>query len=64
MAKGRLGAELDSRLNIASDYIQSKKKEDAFSNSDLDSILIKSEISRLFIVGLNAAHCLTVRLIL
>ena len=57
MAEGSLGAELDRRLNIASDYILSKKKEDAFSNTNLDSILIKSEISRLFVVGLDAAHC-------
>jgi len=57
MAKGSTGAELDRRLNIASDHILSKKKEDAFSNSDLDSILIESEISRLFVVGLDAAHC-------
>ena len=57
MAKGSSGAELDQRLNIVSDYILSKKKEDAFSNSNLDSILIKNEISRLFVVGLDAAHC-------
>ncbi len=57
LAKGSPCAELDQRLNIASDYILSKKKEDAFSNSNLDSILIKSEISRLFVVGLDASHC-------
>jgi nicotinamidase/pyrazinamidase len=57
LAKGSLGAELDQRLNIVSDHILSKNKEDAFSNSNLDSILIKNEISRLFVVGLDAAHC-------
>ncbi|KPL26139.1 MAG: hypothetical protein AMS23_03035 [Bacteroides sp. SM1_62] len=57
MAKGRLGSELDRRLNIASDHVFSKKKEDAFSNPNLDSILIKNEISRLFVVGLDAVHC-------
>ncbi|KPL09676.1 MAG: hypothetical protein AMS26_22575 [Bacteroides sp. SM23_62] len=57
MAKGRLGSELDRRLNIASDHVFSKKKEDAFSNPNLDSILIKNEISRLFVVGLDAVYC-------
>jgi nicotinamidase/pyrazinamidase len=57
MAKGSLGAELDRRLNVVSDHILAKKKEDAFSISTLDSILIKNEISRLFVVGLDAAHC-------
>lgn len=57
MAKGSPGAQLDSRLNLVSDHILSKEKEDAFSNSDLDSILIRSEINRLFVVGLDAAHC-------
>lgn len=57
MAEGSPGAQLDRRLNIISDHIVPKEKQDAFSNSDLDSILIKSEISRLFIVGLDAAYC-------
>jgi nicotinamidase-related amidase len=57
MAKGSLGAELDRRLNITSEHILTKKKKDAFSNSNLDSILIKSKVSRLFVVGLDAAHC-------
>ena len=57
MAVGSLGAELDRRLNILSDYVIPKEKQDAFSNSILDSILIESEISRLFVVGLDAAFC-------
>ena len=57
MAVGSLGAQLDRRLNILSDYVIPKEKQDAFSNSYLDSILIESEISRLFIVGLDAAFC-------
>jgi nicotinamidase-related amidase len=57
MAVGSLGAQLDRRLNILSDYVIPKEKQDAFSNSYLDSILIESEISRLFVVGLDAAFC-------
>jgi nicotinamidase-related amidase len=57
LAPGSFGAQLDRRLKIQSDYIIPKKKQDAFSNTDLDSILIKMEISRLFVVGLDAAFC-------
>jgi len=57
LAVGSLGAQLDKRLNILSDYVIPKEKQDAFSNSNLDSILIQSEISRLFVVGLDAAFC-------
>lgn len=56
-AVGSLGAQLDSRLTIVSDYIIPKEKQDAFSNPKLDSILIQKEISSLFVVGLDAAHC-------
>ena len=54
---GSLGAQLDARLKIVSDFIIPKEKQDAFSNPKLDSILIKNEISRLFVVGLDAAYC-------
>jgi nicotinamidase-related amidase len=57
LAPGSLGGQLDRRLKIQSEYIIPKKKQDAFSNSDLDSILINMEISRLFVVGLDAAFC-------
>ena len=57
MAKGSPGAQLDSRLNLVSDYVLGKEKKDAFSNPGLDSILIKREINKLFVVGLDAAHC-------
>ena len=56
-AVGSLGAQLDARLKIVSDFIIPKEKQDAFSNPKLDSILIKNEISRLFVVGLDAAYC-------
>jgi len=57
MAKGSPGAELDSRLRIVSDYIINKDKGDAFSNSLLDSILIRNEINKLVFTGLDLAHC-------
>jgi nicotinamidase-related amidase len=57
LAKGSPGAELDSRLNVASDYIISKDKNDAFSNSLLDSILIKNDINKLVFTGLDLAYC-------
>lgn len=56
-AAGSQGAQLDSRLTIVSDYIVTKDIQDAFSNPILDSILIQNEISSLFVVGLDAAHC-------
>ncbi len=34
MAEGSLGSELDKRLDIGSNHIIPKKKEDAFSNPD------------------------------
>jgi len=57
MSVGSPGAQLDARLKIVSDFIIPKEKQDAFSNPKLDSILIKNEISRLFVVGLDAAFC-------
>jgi nicotinamidase/pyrazinamidase len=57
MAKGSPGAELDSRLRIVSDYIIDKDKSDAFSNSLLDSILMRNEINKLVFTGLDLARC-------
>jgi len=57
VAVGSLGAQLDARLKIVSDFIIPKDKQDAFSNPKLDSTLIKNEISKLFVVGLDAAYC-------
>lgn len=55
--KGNPGAGFDRRLTIVSDLIVTKEKNDAFSNPILDSILIKNKISKLFVVGLDVAHC-------
>jgi nicotinamidase/pyrazinamidase len=57
LAKGSPGAELDSRLKVVSGFIITKEKEDAFSNSILDSILIKNDINKLVFLGLDLAHC-------
>ena len=57
LAPGSAGGQLDKRLRIVSDHILPKEKQDAFSNDLLDSILIANEISRLFVVGLDAANC-------
>jgi nicotinamidase-related amidase len=57
LAKGSPGAELDSRLNVVSNYVINKDRGDAFSNPLLDSILIKKEINKLVFVGLDLAYC-------
>jgi nicotinamidase-related amidase len=51
------GSKLDARLHLVSDIILNKDKSDAFSNSALDSILIKNEINKLMFTGLDLAHC-------
>jgi nicotinamidase/pyrazinamidase len=57
MAKGSPGAELDSRLRIASEYVVNKDKGDAFSNPLLDTILEGNDINKLVFVGLDLAQC-------
>ncbi len=57
LAEGSPGAELDKRLKISSDYILAKNKKDAFSNPELDRILIEEKIGNLVFVGLDAAYC-------
>jgi nicotinamidase-related amidase len=57
MAKGSPGAELDSRVRIVSGYILNKDKSDAFSNSLLDSILIRNDVNKLVFTGLDLARC-------
>jgi nicotinamidase-related amidase len=56
-APGSPGSKLDARLNMVSDIIINKDKSDAFSNSALDSFLIKNEINKLVVTGLDLAHC-------
>ncbi len=57
MEKGSIGVQFDKRLSIATNYIIIKEKNDAFSNPNLDSILIAHKINKLIVVGLDAAYC-------
>jgi len=56
-ARGSEGAQLDKRLIIVNKNIITKHKEDSFSNPKLDSLLTGNMINHLYIVGLDAAHC-------
>jgi len=58
MKKGTIGTRLDSRLIKNSDYLLEKSKWDSFSNPDLDAILKREQISRLYIVGLDVNYCI------
>lgn len=57
LAKGSKGVVLDKRLNLISDYIITKQREDAFSNPALDRILINQKVNKLYVTGLDASHC-------
>lgn len=54
---GSPGVSFDKRMKVISDLIVSKQREDAFSNPRLDSILISNQVSKLYVTGLDAAHC-------
>lgn len=58
MKKGTQGTLLDRRLTIVSGNVFYKKKQDAFSNPELDGFLRKNEINQLYITGLDAAFCI------
>ncbi len=57
MAKGSVGAALDKRLKVVAGPVFTKDKEDSFCNPELDRFLTEERISRLTIVGLDAAYC-------
>ena len=57
-AKGNESVKLDKRLKIVSDFIVPKDRQDAFSNPELDEILIKHKVNKLYVVGLDAAYCI------
>ena len=59
-AKGSLGAKFDKRLNIGSGKEVIKSRDDAFINTDLDSILTINKINELYLMGLDAAHCINI----
>lgn len=55
--KGSVGAQFDKRLKILSDVEIVKSRNDAFLNTQLDSVLVQNQISELYVVGLDAAYC-------
>jgi nicotinamidase/pyrazinamidase len=55
--KGSPGAEIDQRIAILTDYVFTKSKGDAFSNPELDALLIEQQVSELYLVGLDAEYC-------
>jgi len=57
MARGSEGAELDKRLMVKPGHILPKRKNDPFTNPDLDRILTENHVGKLTLVGLDAAHC-------
>ena len=59
-AKGSLGAEFDKRLKLDSGLKVVKTGNDSFLNTTLDEILISNRINDLYIVGLDAAYCISI----
>ena len=57
-AKGSPGAQFDKRLNTTSGIVVVKKAMDSFKNTNLDSLLTSNKVSKLYIVGLDAADCI------
>ena len=59
-AKGSFGVKFDKRLNSGSGLEVVKSKNDAFAETELDSILTSNKIGELYIVGLDAAYCINI----
>jgi len=57
LIKNTNGSEIDSKINIISNYIYSKNKGDAFSNLKLGDVFKQRDIDEVFIVGLDASAC-------
>lgn len=57
-AKGSPGAQFDKRIKTTSGFEVIKRAKDSFKDTNLDSILIRNEVSELYIVGLDAAQCI------
>lgn len=58
MARGSVGAELDKRLTLKPGHVLAKRKNDPFTNPELDRLLIENKVGKLTLVGLDAAHCI------
>jgi len=59
MSRGSEGAELDHRLKVKPGQVLTKRKNDPFTNPELDRLLIEKKVGKLTLVGLDAAHCVT-----
>jgi len=57
-AAGSPGARFDKRLNLVSDMEVVKSRNDAFFKTSLDEVLRQHQVNKLYIVGLDAAHCI------
>jgi len=57
MARGSEGAKLDKRLMVKPGHVLTKRKNDPFTNPELDRLLIENHVGKLTLVGLDAAHC-------
>jgi nicotinamidase/pyrazinamidase len=59
MARGSEGAKLDKRVLVKPGHMIAKRKNDPFTNPELDRILTESHVGKLVLVGLDAAFCVT-----
>lgn len=57
MARGSEGAKLDRRLELHSNHIITKRKNDSFLDTGLDELLRENKIGKLYVTGLDAAGC-------
>ncbi|MDR2599542.1 MAG: cysteine hydrolase [Oscillospiraceae bacterium] len=55
--EGTPGVEIDSRINIVSEYIFDKYSGSAFSNIEFEDFLIQNQINELYLVGVAADEC-------
>lgn len=58
LAEGSAGAKIDDRITVVGDHVFDKRIMDAFSNPELDALLIKNQIGELFITGVAADQCI------
>ena len=57
MAKGSEGAMLDRRVLLRPGHIITKRKNDPFTNPELDRLLTENHVGKLILTGLDASHC-------
>jgi nicotinamidase-related amidase len=57
LARGSVGARLDSRLDSSVGKVVVKRRNDSFNHTPLDSMLEEKGIGKLVIAGLDAEHC-------